>query len=44
MSRETIVVLFVIFIISMAVFKWKNLAVIKQYLYLHWKVDKSFAF
>lgn len=44
MSRETIVVLSVFFIISVAVFKRKSLAVIKQYLYLYWKVDKSFAF
>lgn len=44
MSREAIVVLFVFFIISVAVFKRKSLAVIKQYLYLYWKVDKSFAF
>lgn len=41
MSRETIVALFVFFIISMAVFKWKSLTVIKQYLCLYWKVYKS---
>lgn len=44
MSRETIVVLFVFFIVCMAVFKWKSLAVIKQDLYLYWKVYTSFAF
>lgn len=44
MSRETFVVLFVFFIVGMAVFRWNNLAVIKQYLHLYWKVYKSFAF
>lgn len=44
MSRETIMALFVFFIICLVVFKLETLTVIKQYFYLYWKVCKLFAF
>ena len=44
MSRETIMALFVFYIICLVVFKLETLTVIKQYFYLYWKVCKLFAF
>ena len=44
MSRETIIALFVFFILCMVVFKIQIFTITKQYLYLYWKVCKLFAY